>query len=128
MDKVIKEMQVKLATAGFKSAIVSTDHLEDLQSDFSRLLAKGDLQQSSYDALVSRYETLQQTHEIPDDFSALYHFTDHGHGGLFQKERGRSGRESPGPRGCVAQSGRDKRVDTSGGSPGVGGAGPLSAD
>ncbi len=41
MDKAIKELQQHLANAGFKSSIVSIQHLPDLQDDLGRLLEQG---------------------------------------------------------------------------------------
>lgn len=56
MDKVIKELHQHLANAGFKSSIVSIQHLTDLQRDLENLLEKGILCRDFYDEVISRYD------------------------------------------------------------------------
>lgn len=56
MDKVTKELHQQLANAGFKSTIVSVQHLPDLQFDLKNLLEKGILCRDFYNEIISRYD------------------------------------------------------------------------
>jgi len=67
MDKVIKELHQHLANAGFKSSIVSVQHLPDLQRDLENLLEKGILCRDFYDEIISHYD-LHFDFEPPTDF------------------------------------------------------------
>ena len=55
MDRIAEELQQQLAIADFKSAVVSTRHLPDLQRDFEKLLEEKSLDRNFYDEIVSRY-------------------------------------------------------------------------
>lgn len=67
MDKAIKELQQHLANAGFKSSIVSIQHLPDLQDDLGHLLEQEILRGDFYNEIVSRYG-LDYHFEPPTDF------------------------------------------------------------
>ncbi len=69
MEKVIKELHQHLANAGFKSSIVSIQHLSDLQCDLENLLEQGILQKDFYDEITSRYG-LHWNFKPPADFPA----------------------------------------------------------
>ena len=67
MEKVIKEVHQHLANTGFKSSIVSIQHLTDLQCDLENLLEQGILSRDFYDEIISRYN-LYFNFEPPADF------------------------------------------------------------
>jgi len=69
MEKVIKELHQHLTNAGFKSSIVSLQHLSDLQCDLENLLEQGILQKDFYDEITSRYG-LHWNFEPPTGFPA----------------------------------------------------------
>ena len=69
MEKVIKELHQHLTNAGFKSSIVSLQHLSDLQCDLENLLEKGILRRDFYDEIISRYD-LHWNFEPPSDLPA----------------------------------------------------------
>ena len=56
MDKVIKELYQHLSKAGFKSSIVSIQHLPDLQRGLEDLLEQGILRRDFYDEIMTRYD------------------------------------------------------------------------
>ena len=66
-EDLIKEMQHRLEKAGFKSALVSIDHLTDLESTFDNLLEKGLINKAFYDEIVSRYN-LYWNFKLPKEF------------------------------------------------------------
>ncbi len=67
MDKAIKELDQHLANTDFKSSIVSTQHLPDLQRDLGNLLEQGILNRDFYDEIISLYN-LYFNFEPPTDF------------------------------------------------------------
>lgn len=67
MDKAIKELHQHLADGGFKSSVVSTQHLSDLRGDLENLLEQGILNKDFYDDIISRYG-LHWNFEPPADF------------------------------------------------------------
>lgn len=67
MEKAIKELLKHLANAGFKSSIVSIQHLPDLQCDLENLLEQGILCRDFYDEIITRYD-LHFNFEPPADF------------------------------------------------------------
>lgn len=67
-DEIITELQQHLVKGGFKSSIVSVQHLPDLQSDLGNLLAHRILNRDFYDEITSRYD-LQWQFEPPTDFA-----------------------------------------------------------
>jgi epoxyqueuosine reductase len=67
MHKVTKELHQYLANAGFKSSIVSIQHLSDLQRDLENLLEQGILCIDFYDEIISRYD-LYFNFKPPTDF------------------------------------------------------------
>jgi epoxyqueuosine reductase len=67
MDDVVQGLQRRLATCGFRSAVVSVQHLPDLQHDVGRLLDQELLDRDFYDEIVSRYG-LQWGFESPTTF------------------------------------------------------------
>lgn len=67
MDKAIKELNQHLANTDFKSSIISTQHLPDLQRDLGNLLEQGILNRDFYDKIISRYN-LYFNFEPPTDF------------------------------------------------------------
>ena len=69
MDKVIKELNQHLINTGFKSSIVSVQHLSNLQRDLENLLEKGILRRDFYDEIISNYD-LHFNFEISSDFPA----------------------------------------------------------
>ncbi|MCW4043130.1 MAG: hypothetical protein NWE90_05340, partial [Candidatus Bathyarchaeota archaeon] len=56
MEKVIHELHQHLANAGFKSSIVSIQHLPDLRFDLENLLEQGILRRDFYDEIMTRYD------------------------------------------------------------------------
>lgn len=66
-DKVITELRQRLADAGFKSAIVSVEHLTAVQQELTRLLEQGTLHRDFYEEIISRYG-LQWHFTPPADF------------------------------------------------------------
>jgi len=56
MDKVIKELNKHLENSGFKSSIVSIQHLPDLRFDLENLLEQGILCEEFYDEIMTRYD------------------------------------------------------------------------
>ena len=69
MENVIKELHQHLANAGFKSSVVSIQHLSDLQFDLENLLKPGILHRDFYDEIISRYD-LHFNFEAPNDLPA----------------------------------------------------------
>ena len=67
MDKVTKELQQGLADAGYKSAVVSIEHLSDQRDDLSHLLEDGFLKEDFYGEIVKRYD-LDFHFSLPADF------------------------------------------------------------
>ena len=67
MNKIIKELHQHLINAGFKSSIVSIQHLSDLQCDLENLLEKGILDRDFYDEIISPYDS-PFNFESPADF------------------------------------------------------------
>lgn len=67
MNKVTKKLHQQLTNAGFKSSIVSIQHLPDLQFALENLLEKGILCRDFYNEIVSRYD-LHWNFEPPADF------------------------------------------------------------
>lgn len=67
MEKVTNELQQQLANGGFRSSIVSIQHLPDLQYDLGHFLEQGILSRDFYNEIVSRYD-LDYHFEPPADF------------------------------------------------------------
>lgn len=65
--RIIEQLHQRLADAGFKSAIVSVEHLTAVQQELTRLLEHGTLHKDFYDEITSRYG-LQWHFELPADF------------------------------------------------------------
>jgi epoxyqueuosine reductase len=65
--KIVDQLHQRLADAGFKSMIISVEHLTDVQQDLTRLLEQGTLHKHFYNEITSRYG-LQWHFEPPVDF------------------------------------------------------------
>ncbi len=65
MSKTIEEARRLLADAGFKSTVVSTDHLPDLRDDLESLLEEGTLNRDFYRVRLSHF-----VFEPPDHLAA----------------------------------------------------------
>lgn len=66
---IIEQLHQRLADAGFQSAIVSVEHLTDVQQELTRFLEQGTLHKDFYDEITSRYG-LQWHFEPPADFQS----------------------------------------------------------
>lgn len=66
-NRIIEQLHQRLADAGFKSTIVSIQHVPELQSDLGNLLEQRTLSKDFYDEITSRYG-LQWHFELPADF------------------------------------------------------------
>lgn len=64
---VVEQLYQGLADAGFKSVIISVEHVAEIQQDLTRLLEQGSLHKDFYDEIVSRYG-LHWHFELPADF------------------------------------------------------------
>ncbi len=69
MNTIIAALHRQLAIAGFKSSVVSVQHLPDLKSDLENLLKQGSLHRDFYGDITSRYR-LQWHFEPPDELSS----------------------------------------------------------
>lgn len=67
MHELTKKMQQRLSDAGYKSALVSREHLSDLKYDVGHLLEQGALNRDFYDNIVKRYD-LDFRFRLPADF------------------------------------------------------------
>ena len=68
MNKISEELKDKLVKARFKSAIVSIQHLSDLQFDVDKLLQQGLLSRDFYNKILTRYDDIQYNIEPPANF------------------------------------------------------------
>jgi len=69
MGELLEELREDLASSGFRSSVVSVQHLPDLKNDLGRLVEQGIWDRGSYNQLVSHYG-LDFRFEPPGDFPA----------------------------------------------------------
>ncbi len=55
VNTIVEQLHQRLTDEGFKSVVVSVEHLIDVQRDLTRLLEQGTLYQNFYDEITSRY-------------------------------------------------------------------------